>query len=274
MHRSGTSLVTELLGELGVFTGWLQETNGEAWLFHRLNRWLFAQAGAVWDCPEGVDDLLDDPDLRALCAASLRRVLDSPRAVTYAGPRRYLTAWRDGRLGEPWAFKDPRNTFTWPMWHRLYPRARFVHVLRHGVDVAASLRARRRERVRDRWPLFERVRRWIPVLPPATATVSSRVRSLEAGLELWERYAHRGREHLADAEEGCKVRFEQLVREPEDTLWALADALEIEVEPGAVERASRRVDPERALAHRGDPSLQRLANQQRSRLRAFGYETK
>ena len=42
----------------------------------------------------------------------------------------------------PWGWKDPRNTFTLDRWMDLFPKARIVHVIRNGMDVALSLNMR------------------------------------------------------------------------------------------------------------------------------------
>ncbi len=41
-----------------------------------------------------------------------------------------------------WGWKDPRNTFTLPMWLGLFPRARVIHIHRQQKDVVKSLQQR------------------------------------------------------------------------------------------------------------------------------------
>lgn len=43
----------------------------------------------------------------------------------------------DARSG-PWGVKVPRNLLALPLWHRLFPDLRFVHVVRDGLDMAYS----------------------------------------------------------------------------------------------------------------------------------------
>jgi hypothetical protein len=38
-----------------------------------------------------------------------------------------------------WGWKDPRNSITLPVWLKLFPDARVIHIVRNGVDVAESL---------------------------------------------------------------------------------------------------------------------------------------
>ncbi len=46
-------------------------------------------------------------------------------------------------LSQPsWGWKDPRNTFTLPMWLDLFPKARVLHVYRDRAAIARSLQKR------------------------------------------------------------------------------------------------------------------------------------
>ena len=53
MHRSGTSMLTRFIQDLGVFMGKDLSENDESRFFMNLNRWILFQAGASWDVPEG-----------------------------------------------------------------------------------------------------------------------------------------------------------------------------------------------------------------------------
>src|SRR5450830_930719 len=51
MHRSGTTMVSELLEKLGLFVGEKKEVNNEALFFILMNTWLMREANATWDNP-------------------------------------------------------------------------------------------------------------------------------------------------------------------------------------------------------------------------------
>ncbi|MFB6261703.1 MAG: sulfotransferase, partial [Thiohalorhabdaceae bacterium] len=104
----------------------------------RLNRWLLAQGGGSWVRPKGFPDLLADPEGRALAADYLRTSLRAPRGLGFWGWQGLMDCPRSY-----WGWKDPRNTFTLPLWLELFPEARVINVERHGVDVAESLVVRR-----------------------------------------------------------------------------------------------------------------------------------
>ena len=102
-----------------------------------------------------------------------------------------------------WAEKTPRNISRVGAVFRLFPAARFVHVLRDGRDVACSLRTHPRHRVVDgklvptgiRRPIAGCARRW--------------VRDIEGSRRWW------------DDPRFHTVRYEDLVREPRPALERL-----------------------------------------------------
>ena len=60
MHRSGTSIVAEMLSELGVHMGHFQDTNHEPRVYVALNNWILRQAGTSWEYPLEINRLLDN----------------------------------------------------------------------------------------------------------------------------------------------------------------------------------------------------------------------
>lgn len=271
MHRSGTSLVTSVLERLGLFMGHRQDKNNEAVFFRRLNDWLLRQSGAAWDNPEPFHRLVSTPEVRALAADYLRRVVASPRTVAYLGPslRRISLAG----LEKPWGWKDPRTTYTLPMWTDVFPEARVVHVVRHGVDVAASLRARSRASLARRGAAY-RSRRWLyQAWPKRTGfTDSLRCATLEGGFSLWEEYVAEGRAHVRRlGPSALELRYEDLVTSPEGPMRSLASFVELDPPREALASIAREVRTERALAFRGTPELEEFAEASADRLRKLGY---
>ena len=142
MHRSGTSMIGRLLEDMGLFVGTRKEDNNEAMFFQRLKEWLMAQCGARWDTPQATQYLWRNGELLTWIDDYIRQLLDGPRAIQFIGLRHYLTTGGITKLHFPWGWKDPRNTFTLPVWLRIFPEAKVICIERHGVDVAQSLRVR------------------------------------------------------------------------------------------------------------------------------------
>ncbi|RME82517.1 MAG: sulfotransferase [Zetaproteobacteria bacterium] len=254
MHRSGTTMLARWLMRAGVWMGRSRDPNEEAHWILRWNERLLAMAGARWDAPEPWLRLLEDEPLRARLQAWLSEAWwgDHGHARGYLGRWGWL-AWRGfGWWPARWGFKDPRLTLTWPVWHALFSDARIVHVVRHGVDVAASL-VRREQKLRVQ-TLAEFPRRgpW--------RVQSPRCWKLEDAFALWEAYLatlERWR-NQSEQEQWLTLRYEDILLAPEKARKALGDFLGV-ADPPALE-----VRREHAFAYRKDPELRRFAERIRS----------
>lgn len=159
MHRSGTTMVADALNKAGVFMGVFREHNGEALHFLSLNQQMLWAAGGDWLSPvepaEAHDKSLPANEIYA-------EHIKSPSANYWR--LRFLNNRR-------WGWKDPRNTFTLPLWLKRFPNARVLHVVRDGRAVALSLNSRNR----------------------VTGEVfNERLNHLEFCFKLWENYVQQG----------------------------------------------------------------------------------
>lgn len=281
--RSGTAYVSRILEGLGVFMGAPQDPNHEAFFFIRLNTWLLAEADATWDNPEPLKPMLEHGELRARARAHLGARLGSPRAGGYLGWGAMLRYRSPARFDRPWGWKDPRNTFTLPVWLDLFPDAKVVHVLRHGIDVAASdwqtqepsrglaFLAAAAARRRFHLPTIAREARvWWRTRERSSGL--ARFGSIDDALSLWDRYVEEARRHLdGRGDRGIEIRFEDLVSDPDPCIRRLAQACDLEAPDEVVARLAGSADPRRALAYRRDPGLLDLARRSRELLGRHGY---
>jgi hypothetical protein len=130
MHRSGTSLATEILSRLGLWIGTEETLIGATEYNPRghfelvagveFDNEVLCRAGGTWDHP---------PALQSVDALATR-----------IHPS--VAAWYDGRPA--WAFKDPRLCLTLPVWMPALSGfdVRIVHVVRDPHAVARSVVAR------------------------------------------------------------------------------------------------------------------------------------
>jgi len=273
MHRSGTSLVTKSLHDLGITMGWRRERNEEAWLFLGLNQWLLAQAGGSWECPEAIGNVLDCPEVRRTATEYLRLILGSPHAISFLGPLGWLRWGSVLRMGRPWGWKDPRTTFTLPLWLDLFPEAKVIHVCRHGVDVAQSLKKRHEggyARLAHRFalskPLYWLWKRQTPLVP------SGRCSTLEGGFTLWEQYTAEGRRHVkALGNRALELKYEEFLDQPQQHLERLLEFCGTAATAEGLDRAIAGIRRERAYAHKASAELKAFAQQKAAQLAAFGY---
>lgn len=227
MHRSGTTMVAELLERLGLFLGKELESNHEALYFLDLDDELFRRANAAWDNPSPMLAFFAHRDAVELSRRALESDLESKNFRSFVGWKQYLKQGGVSGMDRPWGFKDPRAVFTLPLWLQLFPDAKLVAVHRNGIDVANSLFTREKKRLAHQREVFERrVARRAPHrrFERAAYKGSPRCLSFDGAFSLWEEYVARLDQVLADAERPTfHVHYEKFVASPREPLAALAD---------------------------------------------------
>jgi hypothetical protein len=244
MHRSGTSLLTKLLHQAGVPMGNDRNVHDESAFFLELNQFLFRAAHAHWDYPQPMLLLLEVPELRRALVEHLRSRCASRGTRAHLGWWRSLRSSRMDAQPGPWGWKDPRNTFTLPLWLEVFPSARVLNVYRNGVDVAESLVVREQRRV---------TRIHNPVR-------SCRCLTHQQAFGLWTEYVTTSLRVSAALEPDRvhQVRYESFLSEPESGLRDIAAFLGLDLSDAELRALAVGVEPERALAFRTNPQLVRL----------------
>lgn len=93
MHRSGTTMLTQMLEGLGLFVGQKTDNYDEAHFFAVLNRWLFRQSGATWQTPEPIQYLLTQAPARTRAVRHLQQA--QPERVFSYRSNRALASFAD-----------------------------------------------------------------------------------------------------------------------------------------------------------------------------------
>lgn len=236
MHRSGTSLTTRLLKDTGLFMGRRLSTNDEARYFQHLNRSILADAGSRWSDVDAVLQAMDSETFLKEQANAMRRVL-----FTGEGMVQFFGAdlWESICYNEPlrWGWKDPLNTITFPIWLRIFPHARFVHVIRNDVDVAISMH-RRTTRVKRQWWRWW----WYLLLGYGTST-------LDFGhcFHPWEKYVTFVVEHrqMIPDDQYLALRYEELPASPQEQLQQVTSFLGYPVKDSLLHGACEQIDKNR-----------------------------
>lgn len=274
MHRSGTSLITRTLESMGVFMGWRKQADEEALFFLNLNEWVMKCAQATWATPESIHDLLNHEGVRALVIERIKMQIASPRIISYMGWKNALLYRKMENLPMPYGWKDPRNVFTLPLWMEIFPRARVIHVSRHGVDIASSLRTREFKQIekanlrnrRDK----RQLRHWFRPMP--IFMNSPGVLSLDYGLDLWTRYMSHSQQHMQElGTAGMDVKYESFLQEPLVELSRIAKFCGLSVEDEKLNHMVGNVKSDRAYAYLKNDELREFADRNRATLSDYGY---
>ncbi len=278
MSRSGTGVLTKMLEGLGLFVGLRKERNHEALFFEKLNKWLLYQCSGGLENPKTIKFLLEDKQSRNLFANFLRFIMKTPLAISFLGLRKYLRYHTPANLDIPWGWKDPRNTYTLPIWLDIFPDAKVIHIYRHGVDVVHSLRVRREKglsRLKDRHRRF-RSFYWfyltLKFVQGQRTFVDLRCSSMEEALNMWEEYIQEARSSLGELNErAIEIKYEDLLTEPDCLLRNVANFCELDTSTRKIEVVTQDLKRNRAYAYLDDPKLREFAASMADRLKIYGY---
>jgi len=211
MHRSGTSIVSQIVSGLGVQMGTNVSSHHESRTFLEINKTILGWCNANWDYPLPVRHLLEDEELTQYVAGRVTELAFGPDGLEqHLG----MPAERWMQSGNPnWGWKDPRSTVTLPIWMRIFPDARVLLVQRRREDVALSLASR------------EQGRRFSVDLPHRSIRCDNITRAGEVWAEylaLWEEFSR-----SIPARQQYAIHYEVLVSDAPKVIGGLAEWLEI-----------------------------------------------
>jgi hypothetical protein len=264
MHRSGTTMVTELLDRLGLFVGTALQGDHEATYFLSLNDTLLRRINGAWDNPAPIAPLLRNAEAAEMTAKCLRGDVLSTKIRHFLGLGTYFKYRSIERFDRPWGWKDPRTVFTLPLWLKLFPQAKIINILRNGIDVAASLQARELKMLAERVKNFDvRFGRTSTrtKLELAGYRGSARCLELAGGFSLWEEYVTAAERNLANLpNEQTAVRFEDFLADPTQHLAEWATFCGLSATPEQLAAAVPAVNPSRGNAWEKDTVLRAFAD--------------
>jgi hypothetical protein len=268
MHRAGTSFLTKILNILNVHTGNDLDDNNESQFFYNLNEWMFFQAGATWDNPYNMlfinNGFIDD------MADALHPHLESKSVKKYH-PNFGSLYPSDSR----WAWKDPRNTFTYPVWLKLFPGAKFIHIYRNPIDVAESLRKREEQfqKLRNTKTRTGIKKRLVEarLTKKRIFAQSLRINHIQEGVKLWEQYTSQA----LQVNENCfHLSYEELLDEPVAKTEKICDFLNIEKDSEVLKSIPKEFNTDRknAFVENSDLTVEYRKIQTNELVLKLGYQ--
>jgi hypothetical protein len=271
MHRSGTTLLTDMLLNMGLFVGDKYGKNKEDFFFQRRNEWLMRRSGGGWDYPEPSRSLLDNIEVTRHMVSLFQNDVNS---YLFNSHQKVISA------GAAWGWKDPRMVFTFPLWDKVFPGSRLLYIKRNGVDVANSLHVRAKRQGGllgvDSIPIklkltnvFLRYERYV--------YESVRCANLSSAYKLWEEYTLEA-EKLFNSYTGHKmtVKYEEFLEDPESTLERVAEFCDLDVyDKDCVSELTRKIDSSRKYAFLSDKRLLSFYDdvKDRSLMKVLGYDS-
>lgn len=238
MHRSGTSLAVRLLTEIGIHMGDRLSRDAEAIFFQKLNRRIYQQVGTKWGYVEPLIEQMRSSGFVDMQTAAMQRALfedkhlfgKEPKISEFFGPQ----LWRQVSEGQmlTWGWKDPRTTLTFPIWLNIFPRAKVLHIIRNGIDVAISTHRRSLKQQKNI------IKRAFPLdYCPITL-------DFEYCFQLWEQYVSFVYEHksLIAEDHYLEIRYEDLLQDPEGNLRLIAEFMAYPVQDDSLSKSSVQVN--------------------------------
>jgi len=268
MHRSGTSVLVQLLRQAGVFMGADLQGNQESLIFLRINDACFRRCFSTWSNPFAIYLALSEETRIAELA---QFALDSVAANvgTYLGSDQTQGIEALTQITTPWGWKDPRSTFTLPIWRYIFPELKVIHILRHGVDVASSVYQR------DWCKFHQDMQVYLPALTVVQDEYglwqSRHGWTLEQAFTLWEEYVEMAVQQVqALGEKALQVKYEDLLHSPEALLEKVLEFCGTQDYALSTEHRDL-LRPTRAYAHRQSKDLTAFAQRWKQSLARFTY---
>lgn len=288
MHRSGTTMISKMLCELGLFIGWYLEENMEARFFYEISERILHASNGSWDNPTVIDNVLNHPDMRKQLVNTLQKELSSYYSFYYLGPKYFIKYRSVYRIEFPWGWKDPRNTFLLPLWLDIFPDAKVIHIYRNGIDVAKSLSTREIKRInevlgdgsyskkkiisqqnqlKDYGLLIYGIRKVQsaykkvnPLGKYMKLGVESCI-SIEKGFELWCTYLNRAFSHIENiSNRVLNIKYEEFLSEPEHYLRILQEFCDLPADEERLKSIAGTVEPNRKYAFKNNENLLKYYN--------------
>jgi len=236
MHRSGTSLLSRMFTDMGIHMGVWLSRDAEAVFFQKINRQIYAKAKAHWAEPESILEAMNNPAFVNEMAEFAREKLTSgirPAIQRFFGTN---TWYRDIQSPDYfWGWKDPRTALVIPVWQQVFPNAKWVHIIRNGIDVAISL-YERALRQKQKW-----------LLKLYRFDYSDKTLNFSYCFNLWEVY-------LSSIQAGVKkinsddliqLQYEDLLKTPASSLTQVLNFINYPIQSEKVREVTERVDQSR-----------------------------
>jgi hypothetical protein len=244
MHRSGTTMITKMLENLGLFAGAEKEINNEALFFWKINNWIFELHTATAEKPYNLR--YKNPACTKVILESLEHFVQSDKRKQYLGKHasKYKTI---KELDFPYGWKDPKNSFTIDFWKKVFPNPKVIHIYRNPVDSVSSYIERDLAlKNKFEWNWKKKMKR--DLLISKNFHQNFRLTSIEEGYDLWEEYVSKALSLKNDCENYLEIKYEDFLEHPFENLQKLVQFSGLNADEDKIRNEIQGIKKERAFA--------------------------
>ncbi len=277
MHRSGTSIISSILENIGLFIGNEKQGDFEAIFFLNINDGLLKKANLSWDNLEEVPIKWEKHNKEVL-VKEIKEKINSKHFKHFLKKQKSIE-----QIDALWGWKDPRNTLTFDIWNEIFPQAKVLHIYRNPIDVANSLRKRYLESLDTKKYLIKTLKK----VPNVLAEVRKERRitnnynpsffvDIEYGVSLWEMYVSEALrvKSILPSERYMEVKYELFLDAPEKELNKVIDFIGLNCSKEKLNNSLAVLNKSRKYAFLNSQYLikQYQKIKQRKLLETLGYE--
>ncbi len=269
MHRSGTTMITQMLERLGLFVGAEKEINHEAIFFWEINNWIFDLHSSTAEKPYNMR--YRNPSCDAVISESLTYYLSSGRRKKYLGKQH--STYKDIRaLDFPFGWKDPKNTFTVDFWRAVFPHPKIIHIYRNPIDVASSYLERDLAKYNYfEWTWKKKFKR--EYLISHNFHRNFRINTIEDGYYLWSEYVEKACSLKSSYNDYLEIKYEDFLQAPAGYLKQLVQFCNLPVDEAKIQAEINTIKKERAFAFVENEAYYKIYQQLKSSdlMQQLGY---
>ena len=270
MHRSGTSMVTNILQKLGLTIGSKLDSNHESIFFQRINIWMMSLLGSSWDSPKSFENI--DKDVKENIIIQLNKLLNSRTNSLYFGWSSIIKKGSFNEINRPWGWKDPRNSFTSSIWKEVFPHSKSIHIIRHPIDTAESLlRRQKKERKKDiqREKKYSDLVKSLLSITHTSYNSSMLLNSYDDCFNLIDSYYTQISDN-AD-QEALVIKFEDIISNPEIEIHNILSYCDLPSNEKDIANVAKDIDKSRSYAYRNSSDLLEFENLFSQLIERMGY---
>jgi hypothetical protein len=265
-------MIANFLNKLGLFLGAKKDYHNEATFFVKINAWMIHNAGATWDNPENFNNINEEFSRHMIRV--IDRHLSGPRRYEFLGWRRLCKYKSIKDLNVMWGWKDPRTTITLPVWQKIFPDAKIIHIFRNPIDVAQSLKRRSFAYQNHFRPNLRTNLKELLLIGRIRYANSYRVMNLREGVRLWREYTERALSIKRGTDEIIHIKYENFLADPYSNLKQIMAFSNMQVRDDGIRALLDQVDARRRFAFVNDSALYSFYQEikQHPLMKQLGYD--